>query len=305
MIRIPGLRRPPAPRLSYAADKDSRRKRAFIALVERLTGQRRIIRIYNETRKVLGPDDDVWALAVQALGINVVYDGSHLARAPSEGPLVVVANHPFGMVDGLVLCHLIATVRPDLKVMAMSTLCRLPEIQRYVLPIDFSGTREAAAMSAQSRRAARRHLEAGGAVIVFPAGAVSTSLKPFQPAVDGAWHPFVGRLVQQARADVLPVRFQGQNSPMFQIASRLNPTLRLSLLMKEAADRIGTTVTANIGEVQPFDSLRHLGDPQALADHLRAVTYNIAVQPVLPRRRLRRRPQSAAAAAIRDRQFPY
>lgn len=107
----------------------------------------------------------------------------------------------------------------------------------------------------------------------------------FGPAREADWHPFTGRLVTSTGAAVLPVRFDGQNSLLFQFASRLNPTLRLSLLMKEAKDRIGTRVVAHIGDVVPFESLHDFGDPGLLVEHLRRLTHATSTLPCGDRRR--------------------
>jgi putative hemolysin len=269
--------------ISYAAPEDSLPKQAMIRLVEGLSGRPRIVRAYEQARRTLQPGDDIWTLAVRSLDITVLYRADKLAAVPKKGPLVVVANHPFGVVDGLVLCHLIATVRTDFKVVAMSTLCRVPEVRDQVLPINFAGTREAVTASARSRRAARSLLEAGGCLIIFPAGAVSTARRVFGPADDADWHPFAGRLIIDHEAAVLPVRFEGKNSLLFQLASRVSPTLRLSLLLQETAKRIGTAIEAHLGDVLPFETLRPFEDPKALVGHLRRVTYAIQPGPRRPR----------------------
>lgn len=275
----------PAPLLTYAAPDDPLPKQAVIRLVERLSGRARLERLYGEVRRSLRPGDNVWARAVHQLRLRVPHDADRLAAVPRQGPLVVVANHPFGVIDGLVLCYLTSLVRPDLKVVAMSTLRRVPEVRPYVLPIDFAGTREALAESARSRTAARAHLARGGCLVIFPAGAVSTSRTPLGPAVDADWHPFVGRLVAGAGATVLPVYFAGQNTRLFQLASRISPTLRLALLMREAARRVGREVEVGVGAPVPFDSLRGLDGAGRLAEHLRDVTYGIRAS--MPRRRVR------------------
>jgi putative hemolysin len=263
--------------ISYAAPEDSLAKQAMIRLIERLSARRRIVRAYEEARSTLRPGDDIWAVAVRSLDITVRYSAEKLAAVPKEGPLVVVANHPFGVVDGLVVCHLVSTVRTDFKVVAMSTLCRVPEVREHVLPINFAGTREAVTVSARSRRAARALLDAGGCLIIFPAGAVSTARRVFGRAVDADWHPFAGRMIMDYEAAVLPIRFDGKNGLLFQLVSRVSPTLRLSLLLQEAARRIGTAVDAHLGEILPYEALRSFEDPKALVDHLRQLTY--AVEP--------------------------
>ena len=261
--------------ISDAAPGDSVLKQAMIRLIERLSGRQRIVRAYEEVCRIRQQGDDIWALAVRSLDITVRFSVDRFVTIPKKGPLVVVANHPFGVVDGLVICHLISMVRKDFKVMAMSTLCSVPEVLDQVLPINFAGTREAAMASARSRRGATLLLDAGGCLIILPAGAVSTARHVFGPAHDADWHPFAGRLVIDHEAAVLPVRFEGKNSLLFQLASRISPTLRLSLLLPETAGRIGTTVEANSGDVIPFRALRSLENPKALIEHLRRVTYAV------------------------------
>jgi putative hemolysin len=243
--------------LSYAAPEDGLVKQSVVQLVELLSGRGRVDRIYREARAALRPDDDIWAAAMRGMRLRVRFSAERLAAVPRRGPLVVVANHPFGIVDGLVLCHLVSLVRQDFKVVAMSVLCRgVPEVRGHVLPINFAGTPEAVATSARSRRAARALLAEGRCLIIFPAGEVSTSRGLFGPADDAPWHPFAGRLIQGAQAAVLPVRFEGQNSRLFHLASRVSPTLRLSLLLREAVRRVGSEVVVRVGEVQPFEALR-------------------------------------------------
>jgi putative hemolysin len=266
---------PGRPTLSYAAPDDGALKRSVIQAVERVSGQARVDRIYRETRGSLRPEDDIWAEAMRGMRLRPRFDGARLAAVPRTGPLVVVANHPFGIVDGLVLCRLVSMVRQDFKVVAMSVLCGVPEVRGHVLPINFAGTPEAVAASARSRRAARALLRDGGCLVIFPAGEVSTSRGLFGPADDAPWHPFAGRLVQGAAAAVLPVRFEGQNSRLFHLASRVSPTLRLSLLLREAVLRMGSEVVVRVGGVVRFEELRAFADPKALVDHLRRVTYGL------------------------------
>lgn len=263
--------------LSYAAAEDSALKQGVIRLVEKLSGQQRAERIYREVKRGLRPDSNVWSEAVRGLAVNVHYDAARLAAVPRSGPLVVVANHPFGVVDGLILCHLVSLVRKDFKVVAMSTLCRVPEVRDYVLPINFAETAEAATISARSRREARALLKEGGCLIIFPGGAVSTSRKPFGPAVDNDWHPFAGRLIMGARAAVLPVHFEGQNSRLFQLVSRFSSTLRISLLVRETLSRIGSDIPVRIGDVLPFEALGPADDPKRLIARLRDLTYAISL----------------------------
>ena len=158
--------------------------------------------------------------------------------------MVVVANHPYGVLDGIVISWLVSKVRSDFVVLTNAVLMRAPEVQGFILPIDFSETEEAQRTNLASRAAARAQLEKGGVVVVFPAGAVSTAPDKLgrKPAVDGRWQPFVSQLIQRSKAAVVPIWFGGQNSRLFQIASHVSPTLRISLIFHEVRSRIGTSL---------------------------------------------------------------
>jgi putative hemolysin len=179
------------------------------------------------------------------------------------------------VLDGIVISWLVEKVRPDFVVLTNAVLMRAEEVRDFVLPIDFSETPEALEMNLKSRAAARAQLEKGGAVVVFPAGGVSTAPDRLgrRPAVDAPWQPFVAQLIQRAKATVVPIWFGGQNSRLFQIASHLSQTLRLSLIFREVKARIGTSLPVAIGAPIPFQEIAGIRDRQALADHLRAITY--------------------------------
>ena len=216
--------------------------------------------------------------AVRSLELDVRYDARALAAAPRTGPVVFVANHPYGVLDGIVTAWLVSKARPDFVVLTHIVLGRAPEAAGFILPVDFSGTAEAERTNLASRAAARAQLAKGGAVVVFPAGAISTAPDALglKPAVDGRWQSFVSQLVQRSKATVIPIWFGGQNSRLFQIASHVSATLRLSLIFHEVKARIGATLPVVIGAPIPYASIAAIRDRQALADELRARVYALA-----------------------------
>jgi putative hemolysin len=169
-------------------------------------------------------------------------------------------------------------VRSDFVVLTNAVLMRAPEVQGFILPIDFTETEEAMRTNLASRAAARAQLDRGGVVVVFPAGGVSTAPDKLgrKPAIDARWQPFVSQLIQRSKAVVVPIWFGGQNSRLFQIASHLSQTLRISLIFHEVRTRIGTCLPVVIGAPIPFAAIAGVRDRQALADELRSRVYGLA-----------------------------
>ncbi len=234
--------------------------------------------MYVQNQRFPRADETFWQAAVRSLALDVRYDRDALRAIPKTGPVVVVANHPYGVLDGIVISWLVSKVRPDFVVLTNAVLMRAPEVHAFVLPVDFSETEEAQRTNLASRAAARAMLEKGGVVVVFPAGAVSTAPDKLglKPAVDWRWQPFVSQLIQRSKATVVPIWFSGQNSRLFQIASHLSYTLRISLIFHEVKSRIGRSLPVVIGAPVPFDVIAHVKDRQALADQLRGLVYGLA-----------------------------
>ncbi|RBP04565.1 putative hemolysin [Roseiarcus fermentans] len=263
---------------SYATERDPPLKRSVIRLVEKATGQPTLKRMYLDNQQHPRPNENFFQAAVRKLALDVRYDADALAGIPRTGPVVVIANHPYGVLDGIVISWLVSKVRSDFLVLTNAVLMRAPEVNGYILPVDFSETEEATKTNLASRAAARAQLERGGVVVVFPAGAVSTAPDKLglKPAVDWRWQPFVAQLIQRSKAPVVPIWFSGQNSRLFQIASHLSSTLRLSLIFHEVRARIGTALPVVIGAPIAFADLPPIKDRQALADHLRERVYALA-----------------------------
>jgi len=275
---------------SYATEEDPRFKRLMIRAIERMTGQPYLKRLYDEHRANPVPGESFWAAALRQLELKVVCNEDALKRLPRTGPLVIVANHPFGVLDGLIISYLASKIRDDFLVLTNSVLYQAEEIQSYLLPIDFAETKEALGTNLKSRAQAKKHLLKGGCVVVFPAGGASTAPKPWSKrAVDAEWKNFTASLIVSAKAPVVPVYFAGQNSRLFQIASHISMTLRLSLFFKEVYDKIGSEIHVRIGEAIPYTELEKL-DRKDLMEHLRKATYALGAN--LPHRAVKgRRPK--------------
>ena len=279
---------PEVDEFSYASPEDPRFKRLVIQLIERITGQPELKRMYLEHQNNPKPGESFWDAAINKLGLKIDLNEQDLSEIPRTGPVIIVANHPFGVLDGLMVCWLISRVRNDFKVLTNALLNRAEEIKPYLLPIDFEETKAALETNIKTRAESKALLEKGGALVIFPGGTVSTTPTLLaRKAKDPEWKTFTGRMIVQGKAPVVPVYFDGQNSRLFQIASHISMTLRLSLLFKEVHDRIGESLAVRIGKRIPYETLKGFSDRKELMAFLRDQTYALeaAVPPKSKRRR--------------------
>jgi putative hemolysin len=279
---------PEVDEFSYASPEDPRFKRLVIQLIERITGQPELKRMYLEHQNNPKPGESFWDAAINKLQLKIDLNEADLSEIPRTGPVIIVANHPFGVLDGLMVCWLISRVRTDFKVLTNALLNRAEEIKPYLLPIDFEETKAALETNIRTRAESKALLEKGGALVIFPGGTVSTTPTLLaRKAKDPEWKTFTGRMIVQGKAPVVPVYFDGQNSRLFQIASHISMTLRLSLLFKEVHDRIGENLAVRIGKRIPYETLKGFSDRKELMAFLRDQTYALeaAVPPKSKRRR--------------------
>jgi putative hemolysin len=210
---------------------------------------------------------------LESLHITVSVPSDDLARIPITGSLIVVANHPFGGVDGLALLAVLRRVRPDVKLLANHFLGAVPELRDSLILVDPFGSAHATPRNATAVASALRWLRSGGALAVFPAGEVS-SFDPRRGAVvDSAWSTLPGRLALRCGAGVIPVYFQGRNSLLFNAAGLIHPRLRTLLLPRELLARRGRSVDVTVGTVIPPNRLARRETPEELTDYLRVRTY--------------------------------
>ncbi len=178
--------------------------------------------------------------------------------------MVIVANHPFGIGDGIASLALAEQLGRPFRVMINNELLKVPEMAPYSLPVSFEETREALTQNMAMRHEALKLLKEGVTIIIFPAGGVATARRGFGRAEDLPWKMFPAKLIQSAKANVLPIYFEGQNGPLFHFASRISLTLRLSLLIREFKRLSGTSIRARVGPVIPYRDLAATSDRKLL-----------------------------------------
>lgn len=261
-------------KLTYVSESDGVVRRILVNLLENISGKPRIQKLYDEIRSMEFEPHRAWTIALDKLNINRDFDRAKLKQLRGHTPLVIIANHPFGVVDGLIVGEIGATVRENYSIITNSALCDLdPRIANYLLPINFDATKEAQSINIKTRKIAIQRLEQGEALIIFPSGMVASAKTPFGPAEELEWKRFVVKLITKAKADVLPIYFHGKNSRLFQVATNIHEALRMGLLLHEARNKMGKTIKVTIGDIVSFDDLKGIKNKQELLDKLKEITF--------------------------------
>ena len=267
--------------ITYAAAVKSRPGRAIVRTLENLTGRRALIRRAEGYQADVMIGRSFWQVMPERFGLSLEVVGGSLSNIPASGPLVVIANHPYGILDGLMMGQMLDARRGDFRILANSVFRRAEEINRVLLPISFDETREATRLDLETRATALDYLAGGGAIGVFPGGTVSTSARPFSRPMDPGWRNFTARMIAKSGAAVVPVYFEGHNSRLFQLASRIHQSLRLAMLIREFRVRTDEPVRVVIGEAIPAETIAALkSDPTAMMESLRARTYALSPRPL-------------------------
>jgi putative hemolysin len=214
-----------------------------------------------------------WSGAIlDALNIRVQLRGALLQREMAvAGPLAVVANHPFGILDALLALALLPPLRADLRYLGQHLWQRMPHVAPALLPLQPTTGHRSQNFNARSMRAAIRWVRDGHALAMFPAPRVATWSRVQRAVVDPPWSNLLGNLVVRAGADVLPVHIAGRNSVLFQAAATLVHPLHHALLIRELLSKNDQTVCITVGTRLSASSLGRGADAQGITRRIRAI----------------------------------
>lgn len=264
--------------LTYANSFDSRAQVLAIKTIEWLTGKWSILRMIRKFEKQGAPEGQAfWRGALDVMGIPLDTPQEQINRIPETGPVVIVANHPHGLVDGMILADLIGQRRPDYRILTRALLTGIDEVaSSYLIPVPFPHEEDAQRKSVEMRAAAMAHLKAGGVVSVFPSGVVASSDTMFGPVEEREWNVFTAQMIRRSGAKVVPIKFPGQNSRWYQIANRLSPTLRQGLLLHEIVHSCNHPQRPVVGEPLSDEQMERLkSDPRGFIAWLREHTLDL------------------------------
>jgi len=210
------------------------------------------------------------------LKINYDIPVNDFKNIPTTGPVVFIANHPYGGLDGLLLIRLIAGIRPDLKVMANYILKNVKPIANYILPVDPYERKDSAQKSLAGVKSTLEVLSNEGCVAIFPAGEVSAFHTNSKRITDKAWNPMIGKLIAKSGAKVVPIYFSGNNSLLFNLLGMIHPRLRTARLPSEILNKKKFALRIRIGKPITPDDIAEFTDNTQLMRYLRAKTYALA-----------------------------
>ncbi len=253
-------------------------QRLVIKLIENLTGKRKLEKLYKNYSLRPNKPQNFWGDVLELMNIKVINKSNVPLNIPKKGSLMIIANHPFGIVDGLILCSLVSEIREDFKIMTHETLKFLPELENFILPVDFSNNKkDSLKLNIETAKKAKKQLMNKGVLIIFPSGSVSTAKNLKSEATDDTWKTFPAKLIQQTKTNVLPIYFDGKNGMLFHLfASKLNnQTLKYSSYIHETRKKIGKEIIIFAGKIIKYKDLYLIKDRNELINLLKDITYNL------------------------------
>ena len=208
---------------------------------------------------------------IEKAGIKYNVDMEQLNNIPQDGPVIIVSNHPYGFIDGLIMLQILSHVRADYKVMVNGMISKFDELDELFIPVDNFNVGSKGNMGPM--RNCIRHLKKDGILGVFPSGSVSNFSFKKRNVTDDEWSETVAGLARITGATVVPMHFSGHNSLRFQLAGLIHPLLRTAMLPAEACRQIHNKIEVSIGQLVSPQTIKGLDNDREIADYLRVCTY--------------------------------
>jgi putative hemolysin len=224
------------------------------------------------TRVSAGGVESIVPRTLAELRVSCRFSDADAARVRSNGAVIALANHPTGILDGVVAAESLKRIRPDLKILGNRMMLAIPGLAGLVIPVNLNGG--ASWLNARAMRECLQHLASGGALLVFPAGEVARFRWSARAVEESVWNPHVARLIQAAlkrSADltVLPLHVAASNSAGFHVAARIHPLLATAMLPRELLNKRGQEVLVRAGSPIDADKLSQFESPEGCMDYLR------------------------------------
>jgi putative hemolysin len=246
----------------------------FPGIAGKLAPVEKVRDLYRRVQR--SPDGFRLERLLAEMRIDLRVSAADQSRIPASGPVVVVANHPYGVLDGAILTVLLMRVRPDVKVLTNSLLADVPELKRHCIFVDPFQTDRSVEANRKALRESMAWLRGGGMLAMFPAGEVSHWQMPAAQVADPQWNDTAVRLMRRTRAAALPVYFCGRNSVGFQVLGMIHPRLRTAFLLQQFLEQEGKAVEVRVGSATPAEAIDAITDDREAIEYLRSRTYLLA-----------------------------
>ena len=268
-------------------------------LVEHAVGFPKLDRIIHEARELQasGKQPAFIPAVLEGMRIRVDLDEADLDNIPKTGPVIVVSNHPFGGIEGVVLLDILRRARPDFKVMANYFLDAIPELRDAFIFVNPFGSASAAKQNIRPLLECVRWLKEGHILGVFPSGEVSSIDLKRRLVRDPPWSTTIAALARKTGATVVPMHFSGRNPAFFQLAGLVHPRLRTVLLPRMTARQRKRTIRAFIGKAVTPGEIARVPTDEELIRQLRLRSYALEGRAPAKRGLLRLPHRRKAAAA--------
>lgn len=253
-------------------------KNRFIAsLLESILGLKALAYLYSKCEEDYAPKPFL-NFALQTLGVEVHVESNELlSELPRTGPVLVVANHPLGGLEGMAIAHILMKVRPDIKVMTNKLLRKVSNLSEIFIGVDVL-SEDATQENMRGIREAMGHLRDGGVLLVFPAGQVSAIDLKTRRIQDRPWDRLVGQLMKRYKATCVPIFVRGKNSKLFYLLGLVHPRLRTVLLARELANKRGYKLNLKVGDPITPGEIVQLNDESSITHYLRMCTDLLGMQ---------------------------
>ncbi|MFN0169635.1 MAG: lysophospholipid acyltransferase family protein [Bryobacteraceae bacterium] len=261
----------PQPSLELASRRLFTGPKPAATLPERLMSLDKVRELYQQAKELEG--GSIHDRLLESLQVTYHVQAEDLSRVPPKGPVIVVANHPFGMLEGPILGSLMPKLRPDVKVMTNYLLSAMPELAGFCIFVDPFGGSDAARANLRAMKEAIQWMKKGGMLVIFPAGEVSHWSPRTRAVEDPEWSGTVARLIEITGAGALPMYFEGSNSLRFQLLGMIHPRLRTASLANEFLNKRGARVDIRFGRLIGPEKLAALGGAGEVTEYLRWRTY--------------------------------
>src|SRR5262249_2472069 len=252
------------------AIRDPKPVQPALSVMEKLFFMKPLRHVYA---RVQGEEPGILERLLREMNIKVRVAPEDLARVPGAGAALVVANHPFGILDGAALGAILLRVRPDTKILTNSLVAAVDELEQHCIQIDPFERPGARSTNILGLRKAIAHLRGGGVLAVFPSGEVSHWQFRQSEVTDPEWNTTAARLARLSGAPVVPALFVGQNSLPFHLSGLIHPGLRTIKRSGESLKRGGKKIELRIATPVPPQKISRVADDRRATDYLRWRTY--------------------------------